>query len=130
MKILLLEPNRMLAEQYVRYLEREAYEVSWCENAQTGVAAADVLRPDLIIVELLLAGHSGIEFLYEFRSYVDWLAVPVVILSGISQWSAGVSDATLADLGVSAYLYKPDTSLDQLGRQVRRAVGLKQKKLA
>lgn len=120
----------MLAEQYVRYLEREAYEVSWCENAQTGVAAADVLHPDLIIVELLLAGHSGIEFLYEFRSYVDWLAVPVVILSGISQRSAGVSDATLADLGVCVYLYKPDTSLDQLGRQVRRAVGLKQNKLA
>jgi len=127
MKILLLEPNRLLAEQYMRYLEKEGYELIWCENAQDGVAAADELRPNLIIVELLLAGHSGVEFLYEFRSYADWLNLPVIILSGISQLSAGVSDATLSELGVGAYLYKPETSLDQLGRSIRRVLGIKQK---
>lgn len=122
MKILLLEPNRILAEQYTRYLEREGYKLIWCENAQDGVAAADELRPDAVIVELLLAGHSGVEFLYEFRSYVDWLTLPVIILSSVSQTSAGVSDATLTDLGVSAYLYKPETSLDQLGRCVKKVL--------
>lgn len=128
MKILLLEPNRMLAQQYIRFLSNEGYRVAWCENAQHGVAEADALQPDLVIVELLLAGHSGIEFLYEFRSYADWLKVPVLILSGINQLSAGVSDASLDELGVGAYLYKPETSLVQLGRQVRKLLTPVQKK--
>lgn len=120
----------MLAAQYTRFLEGEEYEVIWCENAQYGVAAADQLQPDLVIVELLLAGHSGVEFMYEFRSYVDWLNVPVIILSGITRSSAGVSEETLLELGVDAYLYKPETSLAQLSRSVRRALGVAQKKLA
>jgi len=118
----------MLAEQYIRFLEREGYEVTWCENAQAGVAAADELHPDLIIVELLLAGHSGVEFLFEFRSYADWLNLPVIILSGISQLSSGVSSSTLLELGVSAYLYKPETSLEMLGRNVRKVLRPLQKK--
>lgn len=120
MKILLLEPNRMLAQQYIRYLEKEGFEVTWCENAQDGIATADELHPDLVIVELLLAGHSGIEFLYEYRSYADWLNIPVIILSGINQSSSGVASITLKELGVAAYLYKPETSLDKIGQQIRR----------
>jgi two-component system phosphate regulon response regulator PhoB len=122
MKILLLEPNRILAEQYSRYLEKEGFEVRWCENAQDGVAAADELKPDMVVLELMLAGHSGVEFLYEFRSYVDWLKLPVIILSSVTQASSGVSDATLTELGVAAYLYKPDTALPQLARQMRKAL--------
>ena len=120
----------MLAQQYIRYLENEGYAITWCENAQDGVAAADELHPDLVLVELLLAGHSGIEFLYEYRSYADWLNVPVVILSGVSQARSGVADAILKELGVSAYLYKPETSLDQLGLQLRRCLGKASKKVA
>ena len=122
MKVLLLEPNRMLAQQYMRFLEKEAYEVVWCENAQDGIAVADEQHPDLVLVELLLAGHSGIEFLYEYRSYADWLNVPVLILSGVSQVRSGVKGSILDELGVDAYLYKPETSLEQLGKQVRRSL--------
>ncbi|MDB5182255.1 MAG: DNA-binding response regulator [Candidatus Saccharibacteria bacterium] len=130
MKILLLEPNRILAEQYSRFLEREGFEVTWCENAQDGVAAADELKPDIVILELLLAGHSGVEFLYEFRSYVDWLKLPVIILSSVTQASSGVSDATLAELGVGAYLYKPKASLSQIARLVRKSLKPELKKAA
>lgn len=119
-KILILEPNRLLAQQYMRYLTREGHEVTWCEDAQEGVATADSLRPDIVIVELLLAGHSGVEFLYEFRSYADWLHVPVIILSGISQTNAGIADATLAELNIGAYMYKPDTELVRLNQIVTR----------
>ena len=120
MKILLLEPNRLLAQQYCAYLNGEGYEVVWRADAQAGVMVADELRPDLVIVELLLAGHSGIEFLYEFRSYSDWLRVPAVVLSAATKASSGIPSATLEELGVQAYLYKPETPLTKLGLVVRR----------
>ncbi|CAN5385747.1 hypothetical protein BH10PAT3_BH10PAT3_5140 [soil metagenome] len=124
MKILLLEPNRLLAGQYCRYLENQGHTLAWREDAQSGINAADEMNPDLVIAELLLAGHSGVEFLYEFRSYADWLNVPVLILSGAPKSATGVSDETMQELGVAAYLYKPDTSLELLRRAVRNAVAV------
>lgn len=120
MKLLLLEPNRLLAEQYQSYLETQRHTVVWRTDAQAGVITADDYKPDLVIFELLMAGHSGIEFLYEFRSYPDWLNVPVIILSGISERASGVPASTLEELGVNAYLYKPDITLKQLGETVQK----------
>jgi len=129
MIILLLEPNRLLANQYKGYLENEGHKVIWKLNAQTGIGAADEQKPDVVIVELLLAGHSGVEFLYEFRSYSDWVNVPVILMSSVVQSAAGLSDGALQELGVNAYLYKPELSLEQLGRTLKLLVPSKQKRL-
>jgi DNA-binding response OmpR family regulator len=119
-RILLLEPDRVLAQQYTSFLVGEGYAVSWREDAQSGVIMADKYQPDLVIIELLLAGHSGIEFLYEFRSYADWRTVPALILSNVAKRDIGVPDSTLSELGVGAYLYKPETTLGLLGKQVKK----------
>ncbi len=121
MKILLLEPNRLLAQQYCSFFTQKGHEVAWREDAQSGIVAADESAPDIAIVELLLAGHSGVEFLYEFRSYADWLNVPAIILSSAPKSSTGVPDSTFEELGVSSYLYKPETSLKQLEHAIKRA---------
>jgi DNA-binding response OmpR family regulator len=120
MKILLLEPNRLLAQQYTAYLNSQGYEVAWRADAQAGIVAADRGRPDLVIVELLLAGHSGVEFLYEFRSYSEWVQIPAVVLSAVTITSSGILPETLKELGVETYLYKPDTTLEKLGLIIAR----------
>jgi DNA-binding response OmpR family regulator len=120
MNILLLEPNRLLARQYIAYLEGEGNRVAWHQDAQGGIAAADSLKPDLVIAELLLAGHSGIEFLYEFRSYSDWLGLPVIVLSNVRRSSLSLPEGALEELGVAAFLYKPDLSLKRLGQIIAK----------
>lgn len=122
MKILLIEPNRLLAGQYCSYFAAKGYDISWREDAQSGIVAADESTPDVVIVELLLAGHSGVEFLYEFRSYADWMSVPAVILSSATKPAMGLPESTLIELGVSSYLYKPNTSLEKLERIVKKSV--------
>lgn len=121
MHILLIEPSRLLAEQYCRFFEQRGHSVSWRQDAQGGVVAADECKPDIVIVELLLAGHSGVEFLYEFRSYADWLNVPALFLSNVRRESAGLKPDVLEQLGVSAYLYKPETSLRKLELSIQKA---------
>jgi len=88
--------------------------VSHVTTAQRGILAADAVTPDVVVVELQLVGHSGIEFLYEFRSYVDWRHVPVIILSHVSPQEFRVNETLLKRLGVAAYHYKPRTSLKTL----------------
>lgn len=114
-QILLVEPDRVLAKTYAETLIAAGYHVVAAATAQSAIQAADALQPDLVILELQLVEHSGIEFLYEFRSYVDWQKVPVLINSHVPP--AEFNDAAeqmRTELGVSDYLYKPHTNLRQL----------------
>ncbi len=114
-EILLIEPDRLLAESYVRALQAAGHEVNAASSAQAAILAADAIRPDLVILELQLVEHSGIEFLYELRSYPDWQGIPVLIQSHVPGAEFADSWQLLKDeLGVKEYLYKPRTSLKEL----------------
>ncbi len=114
-RILLVEPDRVLAKVTSEALERAGHEVPVCTGAQAAVSAADTAAPDLVILEVQLVEHSGIEFLYEFRSYLDWLHIPVLIHTNVPAGEFSASAELLEhELGVSAYLYKPATSLQKL----------------
>ncbi|HUY85422.1 MAG TPA: response regulator [Candidatus Dormibacteraeota bacterium] len=118
--ILLLEPDRLLAKTYHQALTGAGHRVAVCAGAQAAIMAADKTQPDLVILELQLIEHSGIEFLYEFRSYPEWQAVPVLIHSNVPPTEFADSWPILGrELGVDIYLYKPRTSLRQLTATVR-----------
>jgi DNA-binding response OmpR family regulator len=114
-KILIIEPDYILGLTYRSCLERHGHNVVIVNGAQSGVAAADQEAPDVVLLEIQLVEHSGIEFLYEFRSYVDWQNIPVIIHSQVPISEFVSSWEILQDvLGVQSYLYKPQTSLKQL----------------
>lgn len=117
--VLLVEPDVVLGEIYAKALKSRAYIVKHVTGAQEAVIAADDSRPDLVICELQLVGHSGIEFLYEFRSYSDWQDIPVIVLSSVPPLEFNGSRNGLKEqLGVDIYLYKPSTSITEMLRVV------------
>lgn len=123
-RILLIEPNRILAKQYWTVLEQAGHEVIICLNGQMGIGAADEQTPDLVILELQLKKHNGIEFLYEFRSYPEWQNVPVIAHTMVSEDKlAGASVLPL--LGLSNYIYKPVSNLQKLVQAVDEALAKK-----
>ncbi len=114
--ILLIEPDYVLAKIYKRAIEADGgAEVTVVSGAQAAIMAADEHTPDLVILELQLIEHSGIEFLYEFRSYTEWQEVPILVQTVVPFGEFHDNWHLLQDeLGVRAYLYKPHTSLSQL----------------
>lgn len=122
-QILLLEPDAILAEQYSAALRSAGHKVVLCHDAQEAIVSADEARPDLVILEVALARHSGIEFLYEFRSYSEWQSIPVIILSRIPEHELHLDDTAGEKLAISRVLYKPDVSLTKLVQTVGRMVG-------
>lgn len=119
-QILLVEPDRRLAEIYSRALTGAGHEVMVSSGAQAAILAADRARPDLVLLELQLIEHSGIEFLYEFRSYPEWQDIPVLIHTSVPVGEFADSRQILGkELGVEVYLYKPRTSLSRLIGSVR-----------
>lgn len=123
--ILLIEPDRVLAEIYRQTLMAEGHTVVCCASAQAAVISADQHRPDVIILELQLIEHSGVEFLYEFRSYQDWQSIPVIIHTQVPPNEFNSNRRLLKDeLNVHTYLYKPRISLRELVDQVAETLAV------
>ena len=113
--ILFIEPDRVLAETYYEALTSAGHSVVVTPSAQTAIMVADEINPDIIVLELQLIEHSGIEFLYELRSYLDWQNIPVIIQTQVPPGEFNDNRQLLKEqLGIAEYLYKPQTSLQQL----------------
>jgi DNA-binding response OmpR family regulator len=118
--ILLIEPDLSLGEIYSKALRGSGHSVSHCQNAQDAVHSADDHLPDAVVIELELAVHNGVEFLYEFRSYPEWQKVPAIIMSHVSPLVQSLNPSTWAQLEIKAYHYKPATKLRDLIASVER----------
>jgi DNA-binding response OmpR family regulator len=117
-RILLIEPNRILAQIYKDALKQSGYKVSVAHDAQNAITASDKVRPDLIVLEIQLIKHNGVEFLYELRSYPEWQDIPVVVHSIVPPGEFTQNEVLYKEIGITNYLYKPQTSLTELLRTI------------
>lgn len=123
--VLLIEPNAVLARTYMQALQHAGYSVVHATGAQDAIDAADTCHPDIVVMELQLAAHNGVEFLHEFRSYSEWQHVPAIVHTAISPVALEpLLEALRQDLGVIDCLYKPRTTLAQLASTVRKQLAL------
>lgn len=121
MHILLVEPDVIQAGVIGEALRRDGHSVAHAVSAQGAVLLADEQAPDVVVLELQLPRHNGVEFLYEFRSYHEWLHIPVVVHSFVPQRELDQAATLTNELGVARVLYKPRTSLSSLCMAVRAA---------
>lgn len=121
--VLLVEPDKPLADIYTEALIAAGHTVDIRATAQSAVFAADDHMPDVVLLELQLTAHSGIEFLYEFRTYHEWEHIPIIVTSHVPAHELQSSHKLLKEqLGVTAYYYKPQLRLSDLLRLVNDAV--------
>ena len=116
--VIVLEPDRTIAGCIQTELESRGYRVSLTTSATEAVEIADKHNPSAVITELSLAGHSGSEFIYEFRTYPDWLSVPIVIYSSMKPKDEIRQSHDWQVLNITDFLYKPDVSLKSLADTV------------
>lgn len=119
-QVLLVESDRVIAANVIKTLKRAGYDVNWQVDPQVALDNADEQLPGVIIIDLVLAGHGGIEFLYEFRSYPEWQDVPIVVYSSLSAEELRGALKGFGHLNVTDYHYKPHTSLTELTTTIGR----------
>ena len=122
MNVLLVEPDTVMARNVRNALSAAGHSVQWRRSAQTGIDGLDHTTPDVVVLEVQLGLHNGVEFLYEMRSYPEWQAIPVVICSMQRSVLGSEYARAFRELGVHAVLYEPDTSLRALVREVEATV--------
>ena len=119
--ILLVEADKLLGDITSEALRRGGHQVYVAQSADQALQTLDDQSVDLIILDLQLPLHNGVEFLYDIRSYGDWQHKPVIIHSAIDR-ELFVTSPALHDLGVVTYLQKPYTSLAEICRAVEDLV--------
>ncbi len=110
----MIEPDKPLGKTYAAALAQAGFSVRIAGDVQAAIHEVDKKIPAVIVLELQLATHNGIEFLYELRSYPEWQGIPVIILSQVSETEAGIDKKMAQKLGIRRYCYKPRTNLKKL----------------
>lgn len=118
--IFLLETDRQLGQAAKNYFA--GHDLYFFADPQQAVTAADINKPDVVVLDLFLAGRSGVEFLYELRSYPDWQHLPVLVTGHLPAGQLGDYAEALTQLRVHKYLHKNSTSLQDLLAEVELAL--------
>jgi len=115
-KILIIEDEPITAETTKQKLTNAGFDVSVAHFAPQGIELAFKLKPDLIILDLiLLPSGSGLTVFEELKSFTETQAIPIVILSGAAD-SALKKD--LLQNGVQRCLQKPCSEDDLINTVV------------
>jgi CheY-like chemotaxis protein len=109
MKILLVEDSKFLRLATGRALTRAGYEMSCAADGDEALLMAGEMLPDLILLDMMLPKMSGLEVLKALKKEPATAAVPVVVLTGLSQTNA----ERLRRAGAFAFLAKEDLALDK-----------------
>ena len=111
MRLLIVEDERKLAQVVASALQAEHYDVVVAPTGEDGFFRANAEVFDLVVLDLMLPGRSGLEILQTLRQrHID---TPVLILTARD----GVDDRVLGlDLGADDYLVKPFALPELLAR--------------
>lgn len=113
MRILLVEDEGAIADFVARGLESEGYAVTCVHDGEEGETLALTGRFDLLVLDLMLPGRSGIEILRSVRS--NDTGTPVILLTARAEVEDRVAGL---DAGATDYVTKP-FAFEELAARVR-----------
>ncbi len=115
-KILVIEDDDILGDIIVKKLKDEGYQTTLARDGEDGFEQIKKLRPDLVLLDIILPKMSGYEILEALRANPELTKTPVIILSNSGQ---PVEISRVLSLGVRDYLVKAEFSPSEVLAKVR-----------
>ena len=103
-RVLLIEDEPNIAEAIRFILSRDGWEVTVEENGAQALPRVADVKPDLVILDLMLPGMSGLEILSSLRADPATEDLRVLMLTAKGQ---GRDREAAERAGVSAFMSKP-----------------------
>ncbi len=124
-KVLLVEDDQFLSSLLKNRLLREQFEVVTAEDGAKALEALKTMRPDVMLLDIILPGKSGFEVLEELRGdprFQGKNMFPVIIISNLGQ----ESDLERSrELGAVDYFVKARSSIDEIAKKAREVIAKK-----
>ena len=103
-RILAVDDDASVCEFYETALKMLGYDVQIASNARAAKESIGQLRPDLILMDIMMPDQDGISLTRELRADRKTSDIPIVIVSGLAD-AGTLQDALL--FGAVGYLVKP-----------------------
>ena len=107
--VLLVEDEANITEAIRFLLSREGWDVDTHTDGATAVDKVRERRPDLLVLDYMLPGKSGLDILRELRAEPDYARLPILMLTarGLKRDREEAERA-----GVSRFMTKPFSNLE------------------
>jgi DNA-binding response OmpR family regulator len=109
--ILLVEDDTLLGRTLSTYLEKAGFNVFWARSSEEVFEALGAQKMDLIFLDIMLPGMSGIDILRAIKKMPDKVNIPVVMLTNLSDME---TINTAIGLGATDYIVKANVEFDKL----------------
>lgn len=112
-RVLVVEDETAIAELVALNLRHSGYEVIVAATADEAQAAIDRVLPDLVLLDWMLPGQSGLQLSKRWRTQARTRDLPVIMLTARNDESDKIAGL---DAGADDYLTKPFSPKELLAR--------------
>ena len=112
-RILIVEDEAAIAELVAINLRHAGYEVTVAADAEQAQAAVDAVLPDLVVLDWMLPGQSGLALARQWRTQTRTHEMPLIMLTARVEEADKISGL---DAGADDYLTKPFSPRELLAR--------------
>lgn len=116
-KVAIIEDDQTISQMYRFKFEAEGYTVETAENGKLGLALIEDMKPDIILLDLMMPEMTGDAMLAELRQKPWGKNIKVVILTNMGEQEV---PPEVKQLGVSAVILKADMTPRQVAELVKQ----------
>jgi DNA-binding response OmpR family regulator len=116
-KIAIIEDDAAISQMYRIKFEAEGYAIETAENGKLGLELIEKMKPDIILLDLMMPEMNGDEMLTKLRKQSWGKTVKVIILTNMGESEAPDS---LKTLDVSAFIVKANMTPRQVAELVKK----------
>lgn len=115
-KIAIIEDDQAISQMYRIKFEAEGYEVETASNGKHGLELAEKMKPDIILLDLMMPEMNGDEMLSQMRK-TDWgKNIKVIILTNMGEQEA---PELIKQLDVRRFIVKAEMTPRQVAEMVK-----------
>ena len=103
-------------------LHDQNYQMHYCSDGLDALLSLDNIKPDIILLDVMMAGIDGIEFCYRIREIPKWEALPIIMVTALSSKE---DLAKCLTAGANDFITKPVNSVE-LKARVRSMIRIHQ----
>lgn len=116
-KIAIVEDDQAISQMYRFKFEAEGFTVETAENGKLGLELAESMKPDIMLIDLMMPEMTGDEMLEKLRA-TDWGAkVKVIILTNVGEQEI---PEKIKQLGVVGVILKANMTPRQVADMVKK----------
>jgi DNA-binding response OmpR family regulator len=104
-RILIIDDDELVRRTLRRALEDAGHKIAEAVDGRDGVAKFEAMKPDLVLVDLIMPKQEGIETITGLRRH--GADVPIVAMSGGGRIGTGTLLEAAAKLGANRTITKP-----------------------